>query len=254
MTQMIAFTFPILPGKTDAWQTWVTELTTTRQKEFVDNRRRLGARERTYLQQTPHGDVIIVTVEADDPLAALIALGQETDEFTEWFLKNVKELHGVDLREPMPGPPPKLMAETPDPNIAICKRFVDEVLNGKNIDVVDELFAPNYINHLPGSPVPLDIEATKQGIGDFFVAFPDLHIDVHEYAGANGMVVIRETMSGTQTGPLRGFPPSGKRITTHEATVMRVENGKIVEDWPNFDLLSLMRQIGALALPELQPA
>jgi len=252
--KMIALTFPILPGKTDAWRAWVRELTTSRRTEYEDNRRRLGARERTYLQRTPHGDVVIVTIEAEDPLGALAALGQGHDEFTAWFVEKVIEFHGVDLRQPMTGPPNELVAETPDPNIAVCRRFVDEVLNGKNLDLVNELFAAGYINHLPGSPVPLDVEGTKRALQDFFVAFPDLQIEVHEYAGAGTMVLCRETLTGTQTGPLRDFPASGRVVTLDETAVLRVEDGKIVEDWPNFDALSLMQQIGAMPSPEPQTA
>ena len=64
---VMAVTFPILPGKTPEWRTWMTELNGPRHEDFVDSRRRAGVHERTFLQQTPMGDVVIVTLEGRDP-------------------------------------------------------------------------------------------------------------------------------------------------------------------------------------------
>ena len=64
---MMAAVFPILPGKTDEWRTWIAELNGPRYQEFVESRRRAGVHERTFLQQTPMGDLVIVTLEATIP-------------------------------------------------------------------------------------------------------------------------------------------------------------------------------------------
>ena len=60
-------------------------------------------RERTFLQSTPNGDTVIVTLEGTDPEAALEKLGTGKDAFTKWFVKEVKEIHGIDLSAPMEG-------------------------------------------------------------------------------------------------------------------------------------------------------
>ena len=64
---LMAVAFPIAPGKTAEWQAFMEELNGPRHQEFADARRRAGVRERTYLQATPMGDLVIVTLEGDDP-------------------------------------------------------------------------------------------------------------------------------------------------------------------------------------------
>ena len=72
----------------------------------------LGVRERTFHQQTPQGDFVIVTLEGNDPEAAFAKFGQGTDPFTTWFKAQVKEIHGMDLGQPPPVPMPKLMVDS----------------------------------------------------------------------------------------------------------------------------------------------
>jgi hypothetical protein len=98
-----AVAFPILPGKTADWHKFMAEINGPRRAEFVASRERVGAHERTYLQPTPMGDLVIVTFEAEDPGKAFAQMVHATDPFTLWFLEQVKALHGVDLTQPMPG-------------------------------------------------------------------------------------------------------------------------------------------------------
>jgi hypothetical protein len=69
-------------------------------------------RERAFLQQTPHGDLVIVTLEGDDPAAAFMKFAEGSDPFTQWFRAKVAELHGVDLAAAFPGPLPQLVADS----------------------------------------------------------------------------------------------------------------------------------------------
>ena len=59
---MLAVAFPILPGKTPEWRAFIEELNGSRREEFVESRRRAGVHERTFLQSTPMGDLVIVTL------------------------------------------------------------------------------------------------------------------------------------------------------------------------------------------------
>ncbi len=108
-----AVVFPILPGKTAEWREFIGELNGARRAEFVESRRRAGAEERTFLQPTPMGDVVIVTIEAEDPERSFGQIVSARDAFTVWFLARVKAIHGVDLSAPMPnGSPSKLVVDT----------------------------------------------------------------------------------------------------------------------------------------------
>lgn len=109
---LFAMTAPILPGKTEQWQRFAADLKGPRKTEFDASRRALGLHERTFLQKTPHGDFVIVTLEGKDPTAAFAAFGRGTDAFTTWFVDQVKQIHGLDLAAPPPGPLPELIVES----------------------------------------------------------------------------------------------------------------------------------------------
>lgn len=109
---LLATAFPILPGKTDEWRAFVAELTGPRAHEFAESRRRAGVRERTFLQSTPMGDLVIVTLEGDDPAAAFEQMNKQDDPFTRWFQEQAGRAHGVDLTQPPPGPMPELVVDS----------------------------------------------------------------------------------------------------------------------------------------------
>ncbi len=109
---LMAVAFPILPGKTDAWRTWMEELNGPRREEFVDSRRRAGVLERTFLQPTPMGDLVIVTLEGDDPGHAFGKMMSADDAFTKWFTERAQEIHGIDLKVPQTGSPSELVVDT----------------------------------------------------------------------------------------------------------------------------------------------
>ena len=108
-----AVVFPILPGKTAEWHAFIGEINGARCEQFEESRRRAGVRERTFLQSTPMGDLVIVTLEGDDPARSFGQLVSATDAFTLWFLERVKAIHGVDLAAPMPdGSPSHLIVDS----------------------------------------------------------------------------------------------------------------------------------------------
>lgn len=109
---LLAICVPIIPGRTEKWNRFLADLNGPRLAEFEASRRALNVRERTFLQHTPEGDVAIVTLEGDDPAAAFGAFGEGRDDFTNWFVAEVMECHGVDLRAAMPSPLPKLVADS----------------------------------------------------------------------------------------------------------------------------------------------
>lgn len=109
---LMAVAFPILPGKTPEWRAFIDDLNGPRRQEFVDSRRRAGVQERTFLQATPMGDLVIVTLEGDDPGRAFGQMLGAGDAFAAWFLERVKAVHGVDLAVPMTGSPSELVLDT----------------------------------------------------------------------------------------------------------------------------------------------
>ena len=108
---LMAIALPILPGKTPEWRAWMEELHGTRQQEFAESRRRAGVHERTFLQQTPMGDLVIVTLEGEDPGRAFGQMLTATDAFSKWFGEHAMAVHG-DLPAPTTGLPSELVADS----------------------------------------------------------------------------------------------------------------------------------------------
>jgi hypothetical protein len=108
---LIAFAAPILPGKREQWDTFIAEIQGPRREDFNASRQRAGVHERTFLQETPAGDFVLITLEGDDPIAAFGAIANADDDFTRWFVQQVQDIHGFDLRLP-PENPPRLLIDS----------------------------------------------------------------------------------------------------------------------------------------------
>jgi hypothetical protein len=109
-----AFVAPIMPGKTDEWRRWIAELNGPRKQEFDESRQRFGLHERTFLQTTPQGDFVIVTLEGDNPLDSFKQMVGSNDPFLQWFFQRVNEIHGMDIRQVIAGPLPEMVIDSDD--------------------------------------------------------------------------------------------------------------------------------------------
>ena len=132
-------------------------------------------------------------------------------------------------------------------NEALLRRYYDEVVNKGDLAAVDEIIAADYVSHhndpahLPKGPdgVKAFISMTRQG-------FPDLHLTVNDLFVQGDQIASRWTMEGTHTGDWFGAPPSGKRASWWGVAITRFADGKIAEDWYNFDQVSLLQQLGII--------
>lgn len=133
-------------------------------------------------------------------------------------------------------------------NEAIIRRVMEEVINDGNLDVVEELFAPDYIDHnLPGDGPHR--EELKRHHAMIRAAFPDWRTAGEYIPAEGGRVVCRMTFSGTHRGEFIGAPPTGKSFSVQHIHVFRVTDGKISEHWAARDDLGMMRQIGVVSSP-----
>ncbi len=135
-------------------------------------------------------------------------------------------------------------------NKAIIRQFAEEGLNKHNFDAIERLLAPNYTNYFPGAPSPLNTNSFRQATDELFTAFPDLHLELHEMIAEGDAVAARYTMRGTQQGPFQGMPATGKTISVGGTAFYHVKDGKMVDDYPGFDALTMMQQLGAIPTPE----
>jgi steroid delta-isomerase-like uncharacterized protein len=137
---------------------------------------------------------------------------------------------------------------TTEENKAIVRRLIDEVISQGNLAVLDELLAPTYIYHAPGMEVR-GSDGMKQVFTMLRSAFPDWRETTEDLIAETDKVVFRVTGYGTHHGDFMGIPATGKQVAMQGIDIVRVEGGKLVEHWANFDQLGLMQQLGVIPPP-----
>jgi predicted ester cyclase len=113
-------------------------------------------------------------------------------------------------------------------NKAIVRRFMMEVLSGRNLSLADEVLAPDYVNRLTGA----DLATFKGMLTGLSTALSDVQMEIDDLVAEGDSVVARWKMAATHTGSLMGESPTGKRISSRGLTYYRLVNGRIVEDDP----------------------
>jgi steroid delta-isomerase-like uncharacterized protein len=134
-------------------------------------------------------------------------------------------------------------------NMRIVRRIYEQVFDRHNLEVVDELYAANFVYHSPGNP-DFDREGLKGAFATYLAAFPDVRMTIEDMFAAGDRVAVRFTCYGTHQGQFMGVPPSGKQVTMTAILIHRLANGKMVEDWEWSDQLGVLRQLGLVSLPQ----
>ena len=134
-------------------------------------------------------------------------------------------------------------------NKSIVCRWVEEGWNKGNLAVVDQLYAPEYVQHEPPPETVNSSEALKQYVSMFLSAFPDLYLTVEDLIVEGDKVVWRLNSKGTHKGPFMGIPATGKTGSITGIVIFRLENSRIVEGWVNIDALGLLQQLGVIPMP-----
>jgi steroid delta-isomerase-like uncharacterized protein len=133
-----------------------------------------------------------------------------------------------------------------DENKALMRRFYDEVVNGKNIALIDELATPDFVDHEAFPGISGDREGLKQFFAMMRAAFPDFRMDVDDLIAEGDKVVARATMTGTHQGEFMGIPATGKKFSVSTIDIVRLSGGKAAEHWGVTDTGSMMEQLGAV--------
>jgi steroid delta-isomerase-like uncharacterized protein len=133
------------------------------------------------------------------------------------------------------------------------RRLLEESFNEGKVDLIDQLVAPEAVNHDPATPAQLrelrGPEVLKRTVSMYRAAFPDVRIIVDDVIAADDKVVLRWHSEGTHRGELAGLAPTAARASVTGIGIDRWKDGKIVEAWTEWDNLGLARQLGA-APPE----
>jgi steroid delta-isomerase-like uncharacterized protein len=137
-------------------------------------------------------------------------------------------------------------------NKILARRVFDEVLNSKNLDLLDELAAPDYIEHSPLPGQRTGIEGIRDRYTMLFDAF-EFRFAVDDVIAEGDKVVLRWTQTGTHVGPLFGMPATGRSSRTTGIEIWRVDNGRLAEHWDVVDVYGQLMQLGLLPEPANTP-
>ncbi len=128
----------------------------------------------------------------------------------------------------------------------VYRRWIDEVWNEGNVAVINDLHAPDYIDHSGLAGVEPTSEGLKRFITEYHKTFPDGRFSIDDVIAEGDRVVGRYTFQGTHLGNLGNLPPTGKSVTMHGIDILRVADGRIAEIWHLEDVLSVFQQLGVM--------
>jgi predicted ester cyclase len=126
-------------------------------------------------------------------------------------------------------------------NKALVRRLIKEVEKG-NLDVVDEVLAPDFVDHdLLPDQVP-DREGYKRGLSEDRAALSNFDITIEDQIAEGDKVVTRFTWRGTHDqGKIMGMAPTGKKVEVTAIFIHRIAGGKVKEEWSASDTLERLR-------------
>jgi predicted ester cyclase len=127
-------------------------------------------------------------------------------------------------------------------NKALVRRFLEELIKG-NLDVVDELLSPDFVDRslMPGQgPTREDF---KRSVEKLLEAFTTTSYIIEEQVAEGDTVVTKYRETGISRGEIGGLPPTGTESTHVGIYIHRISGGKIVEEWSTIDALPAMEDL-----------
>jgi steroid delta-isomerase-like uncharacterized protein len=128
-------------------------------------------------------------------------------------------------------------------NLATAERWSTEVWNNQDLDVLDEIVAPEILHHGAAFPDVSGIDGLKESLTRQFEAFPDIVINVDDAFAADDVAVVRWSGTATLGGDFLGETTAGTPANFTGVNVYRMECGKIVESWSEMNTLDVLYQI-----------
>ena len=120
-------------------------------------------------------------------------------------------------------------------------------LNRGDVSVADDVFVPDCVIHMAGSPEPnLSVSGFKQMLAGLLAAFPDIRLMIEDQVITADKVATRWTAEGTHTGPLGDTKPTGRRMRIGGLIVDHVSGDRVVERWEQWDQAGMLQQLGLL--------
>ena len=130
-------------------------------------------------------------------------------------------------------------------NKQIAHKFMEECWNKGNLNAISEFVALNCRYHDPvfthlasgSANIRSHIENCRRG-------FPDMRFTIDDTIAEGNEVVHHWTVTGTHKGQFLGLAPTNRKATVSGTSIFRIHNAKIAEQWSDWNLMSLMEQLG----------
>jgi predicted ester cyclase len=134
-----------------------------------------------------------------------------------------------------------------------AERIPLEVLNEGKFSLLDELLAPDFVEHFPQPGIAPTREGVKQTLTALKTAFPDLRYTIDDAIVSGDKIVHRLSATGTMQGDFMGIAATGKRAAWTEIHIGRGVNGRLTEHWGLVDQLGMLVQLGVVPAPGRVP-
>jgi steroid delta-isomerase-like uncharacterized protein len=132
---------------------------------------------------------------------------------------------------------------------AAFRRIPLELFNQGNMDLIDDLFTDDYVEHVTLPSLPPGRDGLRIFVPMLRAAFPDLEYSVVNQYRDGETHVGHVQVTGTMQGDLFGMPATGKSATWEEIHIARLRDGKLLEHWAVQDQLGMLQQLGLAPAP-----
>lgn len=143
----------------------------------------------------------------------------------------------------------QVMRRQSDQNKELMERFYAEVVNGGNLDLIDELLADDFVEHEEVPGLPKDREGVKQFFTMMRAAFPDVNFAPERMLAEGDVVAARVTIRGTHRGEFMGIPATGRAVEFQAMDLIQFADGVATAHWGVTDMVALLTQLGAMPEP-----
>jgi steroid delta-isomerase-like uncharacterized protein len=141
-----------------------------------------------------------------------------------------------------------------DKDIQKNKGFAEKLWNGGDLAYVDSLYPPDCLYYSADAFQAKGPEEIKKFVKWVYTAYPDFALVLDKPLMFKDRVVFTYKASGTNTGSVaENMPATGKKMSFNGVSILKMQNGKIAEEWSYYNQLAIYKQLGyVITLPEVK--
>jgi steroid delta-isomerase-like uncharacterized protein len=124
------------------------------------------------------------------------------------------------------------------------KTMMRRAMEDMDLAMIKSNIGQDYVLHLADGTEIVGADQYIKFVNALVAAMPDIKYKVEDIVADGDIIAIRASFTGTNTGPLRGIPPTGRKVSMREAFFFRLEGDKVVEEWSFINYMALMQQLG----------